>query len=149
MFTIFKNYRKAASGLLLTTLAFTAVSLIHPAQGGQASYVAHEGDKFASPAEAWKAIQSAMTEIESLIAAKNLKPVHEAAEKVNAGLGYIKDHPAEGSDKARLEGAVKNALAASDKLHDAADAGDQAKTEAALKTLKATLTVVEKQVVAK
>ena len=149
MTNILKCYRKAVSTLIVSSILLSPLLIVPSVSAGQVSPVSHEGDKFTSPAEAWKAIQSAMTEIESLIAAKNLKPVHEAAEKVNAGLGYIKDHPAEGSDKARLEGAVKNALAASDKLHDAADAGDQAKTEAAFKTLKATLTIVEKQIGAK
>lgn len=146
MTKITKIQQTLASGLLLAALSLSVIALPAGLHAGETNHVAHEGDKFTSPAEAWTAVQGALTEIESLVMAKNLQPVHEASEKLNGGLDYIKNHPAEGADKARLEGAVKNALAASDKLHEAADAGDQAKSESSLKTLKATLALVEKQI---
>ena len=52
------------------------------------------------------------------------------------------------ADKARLEGAIKNAIAASEKVHVAADAKDFAKVDSSLKTLEATMAMVEKQLAA-
>ncbi len=48
--------------------------------------------------------------------------------------------------KTSLDGAIKNAIAASDKVHVAADANDFDKVEAHMKTLVATMSMVEKQI---
>lgn len=138
--------RKLATGALVTSLSLAAIAL--PVAGVRA----HEGHDhgaaagaFASPAEAWKAAQGTVKSIEALVAAKNLKPIHDEQEKLDAALNYIQANTKDAADKARFDGAIKNATAASGRLHEAADAGDQAKAESALKTLQGTMAMVEKQ----
>jgi hypothetical protein len=138
--------RKLATGVLATLFTVSLASL--PVTSG----VAHEGHdhgapagEYKTPAEAWKAAQTSATNIASFAAAKNLKPIHDEQAKLDAALNFIQANSAGAADKARLEGAIKNATTASAKVHEAADAGDQAKVDSSVKTLQATLTMVEKQ----
>ena len=131
---------------LATLLTIAAASL------PLTSIRAHEGEDhgpggahFTAPAEAWKAAQGSVKSIESLVAAKNLKPIHDEQEKLDAALNYLQANTKDVADKARFDGAIKNATAASGRLHEAADAGDQAKVESGLKTLQGTIAMVEKQ----
>jgi hypothetical protein len=115
---------------------------------------AHEGhDHGASPAAsatgaaAWKDAQAALKGIQTAAAAKQHEPIHNEQEKLVVALKQILEQGG-GTDKARLEGAVKNAIAASEKVHAAADAKDFAKVDSSLKTLEATMAMVEKQLAA-
>ena len=117
--------------------------------------LAHEGhdhkhgaepEKHGSVAEAWNAAQQSLKAIETAVAAKQQQPIHDEQEKLAAALKQIQEHHgAQGTDKTRLEGAIKNAISASDKVHAAADANDFAKVESSLKTLQATMSLLEKQ----
>lgn len=138
--------RKLALSALVTSLSLATIAL------PVASARAHEGEDhgpggthFTAPAEAWKAAQASVKRIESLVAAKNLKPIHDEQEKLDAALNYLQANTKDAADKARFDGAIKNATAASGRLHEAADAGDQAKVESGLKTLQGTIAMVEKQ----
>ena len=138
--------RKLAIGLLGAFFTVAGVSL--PLN----SVFAHEGHDHGAPAgeyksaaEAWKAAQTSATKIASLAAAKDLKPIHDEQAKLDAALNYIQANSKDAADKARLDGAIKNATAASGKVHEAADAGDQAKVDSSVKTLQATMAMVEKQ----
>ena len=78
---------------------------------------------------------------------KNLKPVHETAEKLTGVLNALpalsKDLPA---DKLkRVDGAVKNLAKALDALHDAADEGKQAETEKQLGSVDSLLKLLSAQ----
>ncbi len=118
--------------------------------------MAHEGhnnkaaaatEKHGSVADAWKTAQQSLKGIETAAAAKQQQPIHDEQEKLAAALKDIQEHHgAQGADKTRLEGAIKNAIAASDKVHVAADANDFAKVESSLKTLQATMGLLEKQI---
>ena len=120
--------------------------------------LAHEGhdhkhgattttEKHGSVAEAWKTAQQSLKGIETAAAAKQQQPIHDEQEKLAAALKDIQEHHgAQGADKTRLEGAIKNAIAASDKVHVAADANDFAKVDSSLKTLQATMGLLEKQI---
>jgi hypothetical protein len=117
---------------------------------------AHEGhDHGASPtasatgaaADAWKNAQAALKGIQTAAAAKQHEPIHNEQEKLAAALKQILEQGG-GTDKTRLEGAIKNAIAASEKVHAAADAKDFAKVDSSLKTLEATMAMVEKQLAA-
>ena len=121
--------------------------------------VAHEGhdhkagstatEKHGSIADAWKTAQQSLKGIEAAAAAKQQQPIHDEQEKLAAALKDIQEHHgAQGADKTRLDGAIKNAIAASDKVHVAADANDFAKVESSLKTLQATMGLLEKQITA-
>ena len=114
---------------------------------------AHEGhDHGASPsakatgaaADAWKNAQASLKAIQTAAAAKQHEPIHDEQEKLVVALKQIQEQGG-GTDKARLEGAIKNAIAASEKVHVAADAKDFAKVDSNLKTLEATMAMVEKQ----
>lgn len=141
--------RKLATRVLATLLAIAAAAL------PLTSVLAHEGEdhgahshaagEYKTPAEAWKAAQTSVTNIATLAAAKNLKPIHDEQAKLDAALNFIQANSASATDKARLDGAIKNATAASANVHEAADAGDQAKVDSSIKTLQATMTMVEKQ----
>ena len=80
-----------------------------------------------------------------LLSTVGLWTLHAEQAKPDAALNYIQAHGEGAADKARLDGAIKNATAASGKVHEAADAGDQTKVDSSVKTLQATMTMVEKQ----
>lgn len=117
---------------------------------------AHEGhDHGASPAaqatgsaaDAWKNAQASLKAIQTAAAAKQHQPIHDEQQKLVVALKQIQEQGG-GTDKARLEGAIKNAIAASEKVHVAADENDFAKVDSSLKTLEATMAMVEKQLAA-
>ncbi len=135
----------AAFALILTAVALPFSTLR-----------AHEGhDHAASPAaaaagsatDAWKDAQASLKAIEAAAAAKEHEPIHNEQEKLVVALKKIQEEGG-GADTARLDGAIKNAIAASEKVHAAADAKDFAKVESSLKTLTATMAMVEKQLAA-
>ena len=110
----------------------------------------HKESSMAMPTTAAAALGKAHDlhmEVAALVKAKNLKPVHESAEKMTETLNMLpslsKDLPA---DKLkRVEGAVKNLAKALDALHDAADEGNQAGTEKQLSAVDSLLKVVTAQ----
>ncbi len=131
---------------LLITAALLAVIALPAAR-------AHEGEEhkhgptshaMGPAADAWKTAQESLTAIKAAAAAKQHEPIHDQQEKLVAALMQIQEKGGTG-DKARLEGAIKNAIAASEKVHTAADAKDFAKVDSSLKTLEATMGMVEKQ----
>ena len=83
-------------------------------------------------------------EVTETIKAKNLKTVHDHAEAITALVNALPAKVA-ADKKARVEGTAKNIAKVADALHDAADAGDQAKTEAQLKKLDAVLAQLDSQ----
>ena len=118
-----------------------------------ASMSAHEGhDHGKSPhphaassaADAWKNAQASLKAIQAAAVAKQHEPIHHEQEKLVVALKQIQELGG-GTDKARLEGAIKNAIAASEKVHAAADAKDFAKVDSSLKILESTMAMVEKQ----
>ena len=100
-----------------------------------------------SAADAWKNAQASMTAIKTAAAAKQHEPIHNEQEKLVVALKQLQEQGGS-ADKARLEGAIKNAITASEKVHTAADAKDFTKVESSLKTLESTMAMVEKQVTA-
>ena len=139
------------------TLKAAAVSLLAICTLPLASLRAHEGHdhksvpapEAGSSAEAWTNAQASFKAMKAAAAAKEQEPIHNEQEKLAAALKYIQEKGMEGTDKARLDGAIKNAIAASEKVHAAADANDFAKVDASLKTLEATMGMVEKQLTTK
>ena len=103
--------------------------------------------KPASSADALKQVDHLYMELADQVKDKNLKPVHETAEKLTEVLNLLpalsKDLPA---DKLkRVEGAVKNLAKALDALHDAADEGKQADAEKQLGTVGSLLKLLTAQ----
>ncbi len=117
---------------------------------------AHEGhDHGAPPApeagsatESWTNAQASFKAMQTAAAAKEHEPIHNEQEKLVASLKHLQEKGIAGTDKARLDGAIKNAIAASEKVHAAADTKDSAKVDASMKTLETSMAMVEKQIVA-
>lgn len=136
--------KTAAFALILTALALPFSTIR-----------AHEGhDHGSSPAadagsatDAWNNAQASLKAIQAAAAAKEQEPIHNEQEKLVVALKKIQEEGG-GANKARLDGAIKNAIAASEKVHAAADAKDFGKVESSLKTLNATMAMVEKQLAA-
>jgi hypothetical protein len=84
-------------------------------------------------------------EVTETIKAKNLKTVHDHADAIT---GLVNALPAKVAveKQARVEGTARNIAKVAEALHDAADAGDQTKTEAQLKKLDAVLAQLHSQV---
>ena len=115
---------------------------------------AHDDDKkgaeMAPPTTAVAALEQVHhlhMELADQVKDKNLKTVHETAEKLTELLNMLpalsKDLPADRLK--RVEGAVKNLAKALDDLHDAADEGKQAETEKQLGTVGSLLKLLTAQ----
>ncbi len=132
----------AFAAIAVAALPFSSV---RGHEGHDHKHGGHE-EKYGSVAEAWSAAQQSLKGIESAAAAKSQQPIHDNQEKLAAALKQIQEqHGAQGADKTRLDGALKNAITASEKVHVAADANDFAKVDSSLKTLQATMALLEKQ----
>jgi hypothetical protein len=136
----YKNIASLILALAAITLPFSA-SRAHEGHDHGASPAAPAAG---SAADAWKNAQASLKAIQTAAAAKQHQPIHDEQEKLVVALKQVQEQGG-GADKARLEGAIKNAIAASEKVHAAADAKDFAKVDASLKTLDATMALVEKQ----
>ena len=135
------HYNNIASLVLALAVFALPISIIR----------AHEGhdhgteEAKASAAESWKTAQTSLKAIEAAAVAKQHEPIHNEQEKLVAALKQVQEGSKGAADKARLDGAIKNAITASEKVHAAADAKDFAKVDASLKTLQTTMALVEKQ----
>lgn len=142
------SLRHRRSATLVITLAvgsFLPFSALRAHEGHDHKHAPAAGAT-QSVADAWKSAQASLKGIETAAAAKVHEPIHNEQEKLAVALKQIQEnHGAQGADKARLEGALKNALTASEKVHTAADAKDFAKVDSSLKTLQATMALLEKQ----
>lgn len=127
--------------------AFTTPAAFADDKGKHAEHAKGEHDmKMPDTAEGIVAeIHKHHGEITTTVQAKQLKTVHEHSEAITM---LAKALPAKvpADKKARVEGSVKNIAKVADDLHDAADGGDQAKTEAALKKLDGVLKALDAQV---
>ena len=130
-------------GYAITALAFGLAAL------PLATVRAHEGQGEHNHAptitgDPWTSAQASLKAIQAAAAAKQQAPIHDEQEKLVAALRKLQEKGG-GADKARFEGAIKNAIAASEKVHVAADANDFTKVASSLKTLEATMAMVETQ----
>ena len=135
----------------LLAIAFTAFASITL---GVPTVLAHEGhdhgakNKVAVRETAdgiLQEIQKQHALISAAVTGKNLKGVHDPIEAIPALAKALPDKV--GDDrKARVQGSVNNLTKAADSLHHAADAGDQAKSEAELKKLDGVLSALSQQI---
>ena len=136
----YKNIASFALALAAITLPFSTMRA-HEGHDHGKSPAPHSAS---SAAEAWKNAQACLKAIQAAAVAKQHEPIHHEQEKLVVALKQVQELGG-GADKARLEGAIKNAIAASEKVHVAADAKDFAKVDSSLKTLESTMAMVEKQ----
>ncbi len=139
----------------LPLLAVVALLVTVPALRAADKKADHEhGAEMAKPTTAAAALDQAgrlHMELTKQVKDKNLKPVHETAEKLTGVLNALpalsKDLPAD--KKARAEGAVKNLAKALDALHDAADENNQAGSEKQLAAVDSLMKLLTAQYPAK
>ena len=137
---------KSIAALALTLAAITLPFSTIRAHEGEDHKHGPAAGASGSVSDAWKTAQASLKGIETAAAAKQHEPIHNEQEKLAAALKQIQEnHGMQGADKTRLEGAIKNATTASEKVHTAADAKDFAKVDSSLKTLQATMGLLDKQ----
>ena len=142
---------KTASAALIAMCALPLAGLrAHEGHDhGKHDHASVPAPEAGSSAEAWTKAQASLKAMKTATTAKDQQTMHNEQENLAASLKYIQEKGVAGTDKTRLEGAIKNAIAASEKVHVAADANDFAKVESGMKTLEATMAMVEKQLTAK
>ncbi len=133
-----------------SSLRYAFTTLLVIAALGVPAATAHEKKDKASPIaeakspeEAWEKSQSSLKAIREATAAKNFGAIHDEQEKLAASLKQLQEKGTS-ADKQRFEGAIRNAIAASDRVHVAADAKDVGRLESSLRTLEASMAMVEK-----
>jgi len=94
-----------------------------------------------SPGGAWAAIQERVKDMESAVQSKNLGGIHDPTMKIRAPIKTLKQHSGMlGGDKGQKIGAALKQLDSSvTDLHSAADNGNQAEAETALKAVESAL----------
>jgi hypothetical protein len=133
--------------LAFACVAFALTSLAAP------TVFAHEGeDHGARKAAGSDTADGIMSEIQkqhalitTAVTGKNLKGVHDPSEAIPALAKALPDKVA-ADKKARVQGSVNNLTKVMENLHQAADAGDQAKAEGELKKLDGVLLALGQQV---
>ncbi len=128
----------------------TLAALLATVALGASGVNAHEEKGKAAPLpqaksaeEAWANAQTAFKAIQTAASDKQFDAIHDEQEKLAGWLKQVQEKGTS-SDKARFEGAVKNAVAASDRVHVAADAKDVGKLESSVRALEASMGMVEK-----
>jgi len=128
----------------------TLAALLAIAALGGSGVSAHEEKGKAAPLpqtksaeEAWTNAQSAFKAIQTAASAKQFDGIHDEQEKLSGWLKQVQEKGTS-TDKARFDGAVKNAIAASDRVHVAADAKDAGKLDSSMRALEASMAMVEK-----
>ncbi|MBA3881233.1 MAG: hypothetical protein H0X73_00655 [Chthoniobacterales bacterium] len=143
------SFHRRSTALLsaIAVSCFTAAPLSPVlAHEGEDQKHSHGTAASGSVMDAWKTAQQSLKGIETAAAAKEHAPIHDEQEKLAGALKQIQEqNGATGADKTRLDGAIKNAVTASEKVHTAADEKDFAKVDSSLKTLQATMGLLEKQ----
>jgi hypothetical protein len=100
-----------------------------------------------SPQTAWTSIQQLVKEMETAVQSKNLHGIHDPTIKIRAPIKVLKQHSGMLSgDKGQKMGAALKQLDSSvTDLHSAADEGNQADSEKALKTVESALDQLKAQ----
>lgn len=136
----------------MKTSTFLAIACSALAFAFLNSASAHEGHDHGAKATVPDTAEGIMKEVHqqhSLITAavtgKNLKAVHDPIEAIPALAKALPDKVA-ADKKVRVQGSVNNLTKVTETLHQAADAGDQAKAEAELKKLDGVLSALDQQI---
>ena len=96
---------------------------------------------------AWTLITTKVSEVEKNLAAKQLEPVHEAGEHLEAAVHVLKEKSTmvSGDKKTRLASAIKQLDKAVDELHHAAEEKDASKMGLGLNKIKGLLPLIQAQ----
>lgn len=89
-------------------------------------------------------VKTKLSAMEQALAAKDLKAIHQPSEEAISAAEMLRDHATPPADKReRFDGAAKQLVEQLKNLHVAADKGDQAQAEVALKRAQGALRLVE------
>jgi len=96
---------------------------------------------------AWTVITSKVNEAEKNIAAKELEPVHEAGEHLEAAVQVLKEQctMVSGDKKSRLSSAIEQLDKAVDELHHAAEDKDASRASLGLRKIKGLWPLIQAQ----
>ena len=88
--------------------------------------------------KAWAAIQQSVKDMETAVQSKNLGAIHEPSMKIRAPIRTLKGHSSmlSGEKGQKFSAALKQLDSSVTDLHSAADEGNQAKAEEALKSVE-------------
>jgi len=88
--------------------------------------------------KAWAAIQQSVKDMETAVQSKNLLAIHEPSMKIRSPIRTLKGHSSmlSGEKAQKVGTALKELDSSVTDLHSAADEGNQAKAEEALKSLE-------------
>jgi len=88
--------------------------------------------------KAWAAIQQSVKDMETAVQSKNLHAIHDPSMKIRPAIRTLKGHSSmlSGEKGQKVSAALKQLDSSVTDLHSAADEGNQAKAEEALKSLE-------------
>jgi hypothetical protein len=100
-----------------------------------------------SPQTAWTSIEQLVKEMETAVQSKNLHGIHDPTMKIRAPIKVLKQHSSmlSGDKGQKMGAALKQLDSWVTDLHSAADEGNQADSEKALKTVESALDQLKAQ----
>ena len=119
------------TNFILTLLVTSGFVLGSPGARGQE----------AGALKAWASIQQSVKDMETAVQSKNLHGIHDPSMKIRSPIRTLKGHSTKltGDKAQKFSAALKQLDSSVTDLHSAADEGDQAKAEAALKSVEEAL----------
>ena len=120
---------KLRTSLVLGLLAAFGLGISSPAAWAQ------EQD---GALKAWAAIQQSVKDMETAVQSRNLHAIHDPSMKIRSPIRTLKGHSSmlSGDKGQKVSAALKQLDNSVTDLHSAADEGDQAKAEEALKNVE-------------
>ena len=100
-----------------------------------------------SPQTAWTSIQQLVKDMETAVQSRNLHGIHDPTMKIRAPIKALKQHSSmlSGDKGQKMVTALKQLDSSVTDLHSAADEGNQADSEKALKTVESALDQLKAQ----
>jgi hypothetical protein len=97
--------------------------------------------KSGDPVQAWNRIQQLVKDMATAVRSKNLEGIHDPTMKIRAPIRELKGHSSmlSGDKGQKISAALKQLDSSVTDLHSAADEGNQAKSEEALKSVEGAL----------
>lgn len=125
--------------MLHKSLVLLAVGLLLTASPAFAHGDEHDGHHKAA-VQAASSLEQTIQQLETMVAGKQLKATHEVIEEATSALEATTPPAAQ---KERFEGAARQLQTQLNALHTAADAGDQAASESAIKKVRGAYKLVQ------
>jgi hypothetical protein len=137
-----KNFFSISNTSVFGILAALGITALLPSLWAQENKTGSD-----SPQTAWASIQLLVKDMEVAVQSRNLHGIHDPTMKIRAPIKVLRQHSSMlNGDKGQKMGAVLRQLDSSvTDLHSAADEGNQADSEKALKTVESALDQLKAQ----